>query len=418
VSGEPAGGMGSRTAAATGAAGPLEGVRILELGALLAGPFAGRLLGDLGAEVIKVEAPDRPDPMRQWGQETYNGRALWWPVVARNKRCVTLDLRTEEGQALLLELAARSDAIVENFRPGTLERWDLGPDRLHEVNPGLVVVRVSGYGQTGPYAGRAGYAAAAEAMGGLRYINGYPGQDPPRSGISLGDSLAGMFAAQGLLAALYRRDVLGDGTGQVVDVSILESCFALMVSAAPEYDLTGRIRRPSGTRLPGVAPSNVFTAADGKQLVIAANQDSLFRRLCEVMGRPDMAQDARYATHGARAEHQDALEDEIAAWVAQRPAAEIAEALNAEGVVCGPIYTIEDIFADPHVRAREMLVDHEDEELGTFTGPGVLPKFSATPGAVRWTAPWEMGADNEAVYGEVLGLEPEELARLQERGVV
>lgn len=399
-------------------AGPLEGVRILELGSLLAGPFAGRLLGDLGADVIKVEAPDRPDPMRQWGHKTHEGRALWWPVLARNKRCVTLDLRTHEGQALLLDLAAHSDAIVENFRPGTLERWGLGPDRLHGVNPGLVLVRVSGYGQTGPYAERAGYAAAAEAMGGLRYINGYPGQDPPRTGISLGDSLAGMFAAQGLLAALYRRDVLGDGTGQVVDVSILESCFALMESAAPEFDLTGHIRQPTGARLPDAAPSNVFTASDGRKLIIAANQDSLFRRLCEVMGRPDMAEDPRYATHRARAEHHEALEDEIAAWAAQHPAAEIADALNAEGVVCAPIDTIEDIFADPHVREREMLVTHEDEELGTFTGPGVVPKFSATPGGVRWTAPWVMGADNADVYGEVLGLDPEGLAALKERGTV
>jgi formyl-CoA transferase len=399
-------------------AGPLEGLRIIELGALLAGPFAGRLLADMGAEVIKVEPPDRPDPMRNWGQETYEGRSLWWPVVSRNKRCVTLNLRTEEGQALLLELVAKSDAIVENFRPGTLERWGLDFERLCEVNPGIVLVRVSGYGQTGPYAARAGYAAAAEAMGGLRYINGYPGEDPPRSGISLGDSLAGMFAAQGVLAALYKRDALGGKTGQVVDVSILESCFALMESAAPEFDLLGRIRRPSGSRLPGVAPSNVFRASDGTLLVIAANQDSLFRRLCDVMGRPELADDPRYATHGARFENQDALEEQIAAWAAQRTSGEIAEALNAQGVVCGPINSIQDIFADPHVREREMLVDHEDPELGTFTGPGVLPKFSATPGGVRWTGPWGLGADNAAVFGELLGLDDDDLGGLEGRGVV
>jgi formyl-CoA transferase len=400
------------------AAGPLAGVRVIELGALLAGPFAGRLVADLGADVIKVEPPDRPDPMRDWGQETYQGRALWWPVVSRNKRCITLDLRAERGQALLLDLVATSDAVVENFRPGTLERWNLGYERLREVNPGIVLVRVSGYGQTGPYAHRPGYAAAAEAMGGLRYVNGYPDQDPPRTGISLGDSLAGMFAAQGLLAALYRRETSGSGTGQVVDVSILESCFALLESAAPEFDLLGRIRRPSGTRLPGVSPSNVFRAADGKGVVIAANQDTVFRRLCDAMGRPELADDPRYATHGARAEHQDELETQIAAWAAERTSAEITDVLDAQGVVCGRINSIADIFADPHVRAREMLVAHEDPELGTFTGPGVLPRFSSTPGGVRWTGRWEMGADNAAVFGDLLGLDEGDLHRLKEEGVI
>jgi formyl-CoA transferase len=399
-------------------AGPLDGMRVIELGALLAGPFAGRLLADLGAEVIKVEPPDRPDPMRNWGQATYRGRSLWWPIVSRNKRCVTLNLRTEEGQELLLELAKRSDAVVENFRPGTLERWGLGYDRLSEVNPAIVLVRVSGYGQTGPYAGRAGYAAAAEAMGGLRYINGYPDENPPRSGISLGDSLAGMFAAQGLLAALYKRDALEGGTGQVVDVSILESCFAMLESAAPEYDLLGRTREPSGTRLPGVSPSNVFEASDGKRLVIAANQDSVFRRLCAVMGAPELADDPRYATHNARAENQDELEARIAEWAARHESSDIVGRLSAEGVVCGPIYSIADIFADPHVRAREMLVEHDDPELGRYAGPGVLPKFSATPGSVRWTGPWRMGAHNAEVFGDLLGLAEDELSALEERGVL
>ena len=397
--------------------GPLAGLRVLELGALLAGPFVGRLVADLGAEVVKVEAPDRPDPMRSWGQATYRGRSLWWPVLSRNKRCVTLNLRTSEGQALLLELVARCDAVVENFRPGTLERWNLGFDRLRTANPSIVLVRLSGYGQTGPYAERAGYAAAAEAMGGLRYVNGYPGQDPPRAGVSLGDSLAGMFATMGLLAALYNRDALA-GEGQVVDVSILESCFALMESAAPEFDLLGKVREPGGTRLPGIAPSNVFTASDSKKLVIAANQDSVFRRLCAAMDMPALADDPRYATHRARAEHQDELDAVIAEWAARLPAAEIAERLNAEGVVCAPIYSIEDIFADPHVREREMLVEHDDPELGRYMGPGVLPKFSDTPGGVRWTGRWEPGADNEAVYGELLGLDGEALDGLRERGVI
>jgi formyl-CoA transferase len=397
--------------------GPLEGVRVLELGALLAGPFAGRLLADLGAEVIKIEAPDRPDPMRDWGQESYQGRNLWWPVISRNKRSVTLNLRTEAGQALLLDLAAKSDAIVENFRPGTLERWGLGYERLTEVNPGIVLIRVSGYGQTGPYRDRAGYAAAAEAMGGLRYINGHPGETPPRFGISLGDSLAGMFAAQGLLAALYRRDALG-GSGQVVDVSILESCFALLESAAPEFDRLGRVRAPSGNRLPGVAPSNVFRSSDDKMIIVAANQDSVFRRLAMAMGRPELADDPRYATHGARFEHQDELESAIEAWTTSHTAEEIDRILNAAGVVCGAIYSIADIFSDDHVWEREMLVKHEDPELGSYVGPGVLPKFSDTPGGVRWSGRWEMGADNAAVFGELLGLAAGDLQELRHDGVI
>jgi formyl-CoA transferase len=281
-----------------------------------------------------------------------------------------------------------------------------------------VVVRVSGYGQTGPYADRAGYASGAEAMGGLRYINGYPGEDPPRFGISLGDSLAGMFAAQGLLAALYRRDVLGDGSGQEVDVSIVESCFAMLESTATEYAKLGRVREPSGSRLPGIAPSNVFRAADGKSMIIAANQDTVFRRLCTAMGRPELADDERYATHDARGRHQDEIEAEIATWASRHSAAEIDAILNAAGVVCSPIYSIADIFADEHFREREMLVPHDDPELGTYLGPGVTPKFSQTPGAVRWTGAWEPGADNAEVFGELLGRSEQELERLEARGAI
>lgn len=407
-------GDGPRSAAA----GPLTGVRILELGMILAGPFAGRLLADMGAEVIKIEAPDRLDPMRDWGLEQYQGRSLWWPLVARNKKCITLNLRVPEGRRLLLELVRESDAVIENFRPGTLERWDLSFEQLREANPGIILTRISGYGQTGPYAERAGFASSAEAMGGLRYINGFPGELPPRSGISLGDSLAAMFATQGLLAALYRRDCLGGGEGQTIDVSILESCFALMESAAPEYDKLGLVRQPSGTHIPGVAPSSVFRTADDRLVVIAANHDSLFRRLCEVMGRPELATDPRFTTHRARFEHQEVLEETIAAWALTLPAAELMGALDAAGVVCGPINTIADIFADPHVQAREMLVDHDDPEVGPIKGPGVIPKFSRTPGSVRWTGPWQPGAHNREVFGELLGRSDTELERLREQGVL
>jgi formyl-CoA transferase len=402
----------------TPAGGPLEGIRVIELGQLLAGPFTGRLLGDLGAEIIKVEAPGQPDPIRDWGKARYEGRSLWWPVQSRNKKCVTLNLRHERGQELLLRLVEHSDVVVENFRPGTLERWNLGYDRLSEVNPRIVLARVSGYGQTGPYAERAGFASVSEAMGGIRYINGFPGQPPPRMHLSLGDSLAGMFAAQGILAALYWRDALGGGVGQVVDVSLMESAFALLESTVPEYDRLGIVRGPQGTNLKGIAPSNIFLSSDGKWMVIAANADNVFRRLCEAMGRPELADDPRFATHLARGDNQDEIEGIVAAWAAERTAKEIDETLNEAGVICGPIYTIADIFEDPQFQARDMLLTHVDPEFGEYVGPGIVPKLSRTPGAVRWSATWEEGSHNADVYGGLLGLGEDELAGLAEEGVV
>jgi succinyl-CoA---D-citramalate CoA-transferase len=398
--------------------GPLVGVRVVELGMLLAGPFAGRLLGDLGAEVIKVEPPGKPDAMRDWGQARYANRSLFWPVLARNKKCITLNLREPRGQELLLELVRVSDVVSENFRPGTLERWNLGYDRLSEVNPGLVLARISGYGQTGPYKDRAGFASVAEAMGGLRYINGFPDEPPPRTGISLGDSLAAMFAAQGILAALYRRANTADGRGQVVDVSLMEACFALLESAVPEYDRLGAIREPSGTAIKGVAPSNIFRSRDGTWMVIAANGDNIFRRLCAAMEQPELADDPRFATHLARGENQEEIDGIVADWASQHEAHEIDARLNDAGVVCGPIYTTADIFEDPQFAAREMLVEHEDPEFGRYVGPGIVPKFSETPGAVRWSATWEEGSHNEEVYCGLLGLSDTELHALREDGVV
>jgi formyl-CoA transferase len=398
-------------------AGPLDGVRILELGTLLAGPFAARLLADFGAEVIKVEAPDRPDPVRDWGNGDVRGRRLWWPTHSRNKKCVTLDLRRPEGQALCLRIVGRCDAVLENFRPGTLERWNLGYERLREVRPGIVLVRVSGYGQDGPYRERAGYASVAEAMAGLRHLNGFPGDPPPRIGISLGDSLGAVFAVQGLLAALYRRDALG-GDGQVVDVSLVESCFALLESVAAEYGSLGRVRQPTGTRLDGIAPSNIFRSRDGRWVVIAANQDTVFARLCAAMGRAELAADPRFATHAARGEHQDELDAIIGEWAGRHDAAELDRVLNEAAVVAGPVYTIADIFADPHFRAREMIVEQDDPEIGPVAGPNVVPRFSDTPGTIRWTGPWKPGADNREVYGGLLGLDGAELEELERSGVV
>jgi len=399
--------------------GPLTGMRMVELGTLLAGPFAGRLLGDMGAEVLKVEAPGKPDPLRDWGHARYEGRSLWWPVQSRNKKCITLNLREPRGQELLLELVRVADVVTENFRPGTLERWNLGYDRLSAANPGIVLARISGYGQTGPYAERAGFASVAEAMGGLRYINGFPGEAPPRTGISLGDSLAAMFAVQGILAALYHRDALGgNGRGQVVDVSLMEASFALLESTVPEYDRLGIVRQPSGTGLKGVAPSNIFKSRDDTWVVIAANQDAVFRRLCDAMGRPELADDPRYATHLARGENQEEVDGLVAEWAAQHDAHEIDRILNEAGVVCGPIYSIAEIFEDPQFRAREMLVEHVDPGFGPYVGPGIVPKFSETPGAVRWSGTWEEGSHNEEIYCGLLGLSASELDGLREDGIV
>jgi formyl-CoA transferase len=415
---EPAVAFGPRARQAGDGPGPLSGLRVIELGMLLAGPFTGRLLGDMGAEVIKIEPPGQPDPLREWGHDRYEGRSLWWPVQSRNKKCCTLNLRAEQGQGILLDLLKHSDVLVENFRPGTLEKWNLGPEKLWEVNPKLVIARVSGYGQTGPYAPRAGFASVAEAMGGIRYINGFPGEPPPRIHISLGDSLAGMFAVQGILAALYRRDALGLGRGQVVDVSLMEACFALLESMVPEYDRLKTIRGPGGTGLKGVAPSNIFKSSDDSWIVIAANADQVFGRLCEAMGQPELAEDPKFATHLARGSNQEELEAIVQEWAGRHTAEEIDRILNEAGVICGPIYTIADIFEDEQFKARDMLVEHVDPEFGPYIGPGMVPKFSETPCEVRWSATWEEGSHNQDVYGGLLGLSDEELAKLKDEGVL
>ena len=414
----PAGDLKQSAAREGARIGPLAGVRVIELGTLLAGPFAGRMLGDLGAEIIKVEAPGQPDPIREWGKARYQGRSLWWPVQSRNKKCVTLNLRLERGQELLLRLIEKADVVTENFRPGTLEKWNLGFDRMSEVNPGIVLARISGYGQTGPYSERAGFASVSEAMGGIRHINGFPGEAPPRLHISLGDSLAGMFATQGILSALYWRDACGGGLGQVVDVSLMESAFALLESTVPEYDRLGIVRGPQGTNLKGIAPSNIFRSRDDKWMVIAANADGVFRRLCGAIGRPELADDERFATHLARGDNQDEIEGIIATWARERDASEIDRVLNEAGVICGPIYTIEDIFQDPQYRARDMLLEQVDPEFGPYVGPGIVPKLTRTPGAVRWSATWDEGSHNDEVYGGLLGLSDDELAELREEGVL
>lgn len=394
---------------------PLADIRVLETGTLLAGPFCGQLLGDFGAEVIKLEDPGRGDPMRQWGREKPHGRSLWWPVVARNKKSVTCNLREPEGQALVRRLVEHADVLLENFRPGTLERWGLSYDELSQINPRLVLVRVTGYGQTGPYSPRAGFGSIGEAMGGLRYVTGESDRPPSRSGISIGDSLAATYAAFGTLAALHARE--RTGRGQVVDSAIYEAVLSMMESLISEWSVAGYRRERTGPILPNVAPSNVYPSADGSDVLIAANQDTVFRRLADVMGRPGLATDPRYATHGARGEHQTELDQLISEWTATVPSAKLLALLHESGVPAGGIYTAEDILADPHVQAREAVITIDHPELGPLQMQNVAPRLSATPGAVKWPGP-ALGASNDEVYQGILGLNADELAGLRERGII
>ena len=397
--------------------GPLDGIRVIEVGTLISGPFAGRLLGDMGAEVIKIEPPGSPDPLRTWGQAELNGHHFFWTVHARNKKAVTLNLRGAKGREVFLDLVERSDIIVENFRPGTLEKWDLGYDVLRQRNPGIILVRVSGYGQTGPEAHKAGYASVAEAASGLRYMNGFPGGPPPRLALSLGDSLAGMFAVQGALAALYRRTVTGEG--QVVDAALTESCLAVQESTIPDYDVGGVVRGPSGTRLEGIAPSNIYRTADGSWVVIAANQDTVFGRLCAAMGRPELATDDRFANHVARGRNQDELDKIIADWASEREPGEIIATLSDAGVISGPINTVAEVVEDPQLRARGMIAEHYDERVDRpVLGPGVVPVLSGTPGTIRNAGPARPGQHNDDVYIGLLGKTVDELETLRAEGVI
>ena len=394
---------------------PLDDLRVVELGQLLAGPFCGQLLGDFGADVIKVEDPVHGDPMRQWGREKPHGHSLWWPVVARNKRSVTADLRTERGQDLVRRLVADADVLVENFRPGTLERWGLAPEDLWEVNPRLVVTRVTGFGQSGPYAERAGYGSIGEAMGGIRYVTGDPDRPPARTGVSLGDSLAATFACRGTLVALHQ--VGRTGQGQVVDSAIYEAVLSLMESLIPEYDVAGYQRERTGTTLPNVAPSNVYPTSDGEMVLVAANQDTVFRRLAEVMGRPELAADERYASHGARGANMDELDGLIAEWTTTVTADDLLARLHEGGVPAGRIFRARDMLDDEHFAARQAIVRLAHPEFGELAMHNVAPRLSRTPGAVRRVGP-ALGEHDDDVWGGLLGLDEDTLASLRADGVI
>lgn len=394
------------------ASGPLTDVRLIELGQLIAGPFCGQMMADMGADVIKVEPPGAGDPLRVWGRGDY---PLWWKVASRNKRCVTANLREPEGQALVRKLIANADMVLENFRAGTLERWGLGYEELAAENPGLIMIRVSGYGQTGPYASRAGYAAVGEAMGGMRYLCGEPDRQPSRAGLSVGDTLAGTFACMGALAALHHRERTGEG--QVIDASIYESVLNIMEATIPEYTVSNYIRERSGSSLPNVAPSNIYDCRDGIFL-IAANQDTVFRRLCTAMEQPELADDDRFASHTGRGENQAALDALINAWTSQKSVDEVEALMLEHGVPAGKIFRAPDMLDDPHFKAREAIVDVPTGKWPNLKMQNVFPKMSKTQGQIRWTGPEKLGEHNDEVYGELLGLSAEELADLQSKAII
>lgn len=394
--------------------GPLEDLRVLELGVLIAGPFCGQLLGDFGAEVIKIEQPEVGDPMRQWGEVLIDGHSLFSAKIGRNKKSITLDLRQSEGQTILKKLVKRADILIENFRPGTMEKWGLGYGVLAEINPGLIMTRVSGFGQDGPYSTRAGYGSIGEAVGGLRYITGDPDSLPSRTGISIGDSLAATYAALGTLMAVHHRHKTG--RGQMVDSAIYESVFAMMESIVPEYQLGGHVRERTGSILPKVAPSNIYPCRDGMML-IAANQDGVFGRFAEAMGKRELAEDARFLSHVARGDHQGELDEIISAWSGDFTTAELQACCDSHGVPCSAIYRAPDMLADPHFAARKAIISVDHPHLGPFKMQNAFPRLSETPGEVTHTAP-DLGQHNDEILGQGLGMNTDEIADLKRRGVI
>ncbi len=391
--------------------GPLTDVRVIELGQLIAGPYCGQLMADFGADVIKVEPPGKGDPMRDWGRGDF---PLWWTICARNKRCVTADLRVKDGQEIVKRLVKEADMLLENFRPGTLEKWGLGYDDLKSINPGLIMIRVSGFGQTGPYAPRAGYASIGEAMGGMRYLPGYPDRPSSRTGLSIGDSLAATFACIGALAALHHREKTGEG--QVIDAAIYESVLGIMEATIPEYTISNYIRTRSGSKLPNVAPSNAYNCKDGEYM-IAANQDSVFARLAEAMGMPDLATDERFNSHIARGCNQDLLDSIIEEWTRPRTMDEVEALMLKHSVPSGKIYRAPEMLGDPHFMARDAIVDVPYPRWRDLKMQNVFPKLSRTPGEIRWPGP-EYGAHTDEVYRSELKMSEDELADLRARGIV
>ncbi len=393
----------------------LTGLRVIEMGQLIAGPFCGQLLADFGAEVIKIEAPGKGDPMREWGQEKQHGQSLWWPVIARGKKSVEVDARTPDGQAIIRDLVTHSDILLENFRPGTMEKWGLGYNQLSAINPRLIMIRVSGYGQTGPYSGKAGFGAVGEAMGGLRYVVGDPSTPPSRTGISIGDTLAATFACLGGLMALHAR--VRTGCGQVVDSAIYEAVLAVMENLITEYDKAGYIRERTGAILPNIAPSNVYPTRSGTFVLIAANQDTVFRRLADAMGRPELATDPRYSSHTQRGRNQRELDALIADWTQTLEREELGRILDEGSIPRGDIFRAPEMLEDIHFRARQAIVEVTDPVLGKLKMQNVFPRLSSTPGQVRTAGP-ALGQHNGDILQGLLGYPPERIAALAAAGTV
>ena len=390
---------------------PLEGLRVVEMGQLLAGPFAGTVMGYFGAEVIKVEPPTG-DPIRQW-REVRDGMSLWYHSLARNKKSVTLDLKTDRGRELAFELLSKADVVVENFRPGAMESWGLGPDAVKAVNPGIIYARISGYGQTGPFSEKPGYASVTEGYGGFRYINGEPGKAPVRPNISLGDTVAAIHAALGVLLAVIQRHKTG--LGQVVDVALYEAVFNLLEGIVPEYDGAGVVREPSGTTITGIVPTNTYLCGDGKYVVIGGNGDSIFKRLMREAGREDMADDPELAQNPGRVIHQERIDQALSDWCSAHTSAEIIQRLEDVRVPVGPIYSVEDMMTDPHYNARGMF-ESVDVNGAPLKIPAIAPKLSETPGRTDWPGA-EIGAHNQEILGGLLGLSPEQLKELEQQGI-
>ena len=393
--------------------GPLSGYRVIELGQLLAGPFAGCMLGYFGAEVIKIEPPGSGDPIRKW-RELKDGTSLWWRSLARNKKSVTINLKSEQGIALVKKLINSADVVIENFRPGVVERWGLGPDEFKQTNPKLVYARISGYGQTGPYSGKAGFASVCEGMSGFRYVNGHPGQAPVRPNLSIGDTISGIHAALGITMALLEQKQ--SGQGQVVDVALYESMFNLMEAVVPEYDGAGVIREPSGSTVTGIVPTNTYRCNDGKYVVIGGNGDSIFQRLMTAAGFPEMAQDPRLGSNPGRVEHEAEIDQALASWCLENQSAHILEILDEHRVPAGPIYNVDDMVNDEHFKSRGLF---EEVEINgkPLKIPAILPKLDRTPGSTQWPGP-ELGTHNQEVLGELLGLSADKLQTLTGDGVI
>ena len=392
----------------------LSGIRVLELGQLIAGPFAAKTLADFGAEIIKVESPQEGDPLRKW-RMIHEGTSVWWQAQSRNKQSICIDLRVKEGQEIVRRLAKEADVLIENFRPGTMEKWGMGWDELHTFNPKLIMLRVSGYGQDGPRRDEPGFAAIAEATAGLRYITGHPGEVPARAGLSLGDTIAGLHGALGVLLALYERDARG-GEGQMIDVALYEAVFNLTESLLPEYHVFGAVRQPAGGALPGIAPSNAYPCSDGQYVLIAANGDSLFKRLMELIGRADLANDPDLARNDGRAKRAEEIDQIIGEWSKQRTLEDILSALQSIAVPAGRIYTAKDIAEDPHYRARGVIQTVESAGGLKVEMPGVVPKLSNNPGAIRHRAP-TLGEHTDIIL-QSLGLSAEQIKALKEAGIL